>query len=667
VPPDLCDSLFAQLTRAPAAARSGFGQLWRAASEGGDADTALDAVCGALLAINVDFVDFRGATSWCGRLASAWTQAVAESSIEAAARGELRGLRRCAGALVWPSLDPHGSGDPARFAAAAAGLAKGLRAAPELPPDERFSFAKSLLDYYGQQMNPQAASSLLALELEVLALRPASPEVQARWWFIVMAHHGYFGETAGAAHARQRLQALIDRHDLVEARCALLVIDIPELLQSGRLEAAVRAHDEIESLLPRVPAGFHTHCLRAQAMVLAWRGELSAALGRLDRLLALCGDLEVPERDQGAYRVQRADLLVALQRHPEALMELATVDRSQVGTQRQVLGVIQAFALAADALQRQDPQALGPALETAFQGAARYRFQRFYLALPPLAARLCHEALQRSIESEFVRHTVRLRQLPAPDPSRDDWPWRLRVRAFGALQVERDDVLLRWSGKSPRKPLELLAMLAAQGGGPVDMDQLLVCLWPTGDAMAPKASLEMALARLRKLLGLPEALRVRDDAISLDDRLVWCDTVAFEAGVARLPAVLADEPQRAEATWLLKLYRQPLLGSEALDGRMRLARERLALAHQRLVRLLGQHFEGAGDWNQALDLYTTALSRDVLSEPIHRALIRVHLARGESAEAIRCFRRCQELLASVLGVAPNEQTRELYEQARRRI
>ena len=43
--------------------------------------------------------------------------------------------------------------------------------------------------------------------------------------------------------------------------------------------------------------------------------------------------------------------------------------------------------------------------------------------------------------------------------------------------------------------------------------------------------------------------------------------------------------------------------------------------------------------------------------------MRAHLALGEQAEALRVYRRCRDLLASVLGTTPNAATQALYAQA----
>lgn len=44
--------------------------------------------------------------------------------------------------------------------------------------------------------------------------------------------------------------------------------------------------------------------------------------------------------------------------------------------------------------------------------------------------------------------------------------------------------------------------------------------------------------------------------------------------------------------------------------------------------------------------------------------MRVHLARGERGEVIRWYRRCRDLLGSVLGIAPGSETQALFEAAR---
>jgi len=257
------ERLFSKLATDPPQARADFAAAWRRAVEAGDDGAAIEAIAGTLLAINTEFLDFRGALTWCQRFDKAWTDSRAASAVALAQGGEPGGLRLCAAALIWPSLDHAGPGAQRNLQAVAQALATGLRLASEIDPDERFALAKSLLDYHGQQMDTHAAARLFALEHEQMLRSPPALMVQARWWFAVMAHHGYFGETAAAAHARERLQALIDAHALTVARFALLTVDMDEWLKTGQMQRAEKVHRDIDGLLPQLSAGHQPQGLRA--------------------------------------------------------------------------------------------------------------------------------------------------------------------------------------------------------------------------------------------------------------------------------------------------------------------------------------------------------------------------------------------------------------------
>lgn len=650
-------------------ARAALQALWDEADRRGDATAAWQVAAVALVVINFEFFDFRGSARWCARLAAGLSAAWADGLTARARGGEPAALRGCAGVLARPMQD-HAAIDDAEgraiVAEAADALAEGLRAETTLTATEHYLLAKCLLDHCGQQMDTLAASRVIALQQEKLRHGAMSPMLQANWWFTTMCHHEYYGDAEAALQARHRLQVLLETNELPEVRFALLTLDIPVALKAGQLSRAERIYREIEALMPDMAAAYLPQALRAQAQYLSQRGEHGAALARIDRLLAVCADVEVPIRDQGAYRALRANVLAALGRFDEALIELHSQRPFQFGVQGETLEVLILFAEAAAHLDHQPDAALGY-LRQALAGAVRLQFNRFLFTVPGLAARLCQAALDANIETEFVRATIRDRHLNAPDSTRPDWPWRLRVQVLGELAIWRDELPLRSPGKAQRKPLELLALLAAHGGGPVDAGFIIDTLWPSLEADAPKASLEMAVSRLRKLLDLPEAVLVADGTVALDPTLVWCDAGAFETladelqhGLAQAAADTAAA-QRAER--LFALYRDRLLGSETLSGRMQMARERLALRYYRAVTAWGSTLEARGDWTAAIALYERALTRDVLAEPIYRALMRAQLARGERAEALRTFRRCRELLASVLGTTPAAETLALFHEA----
>jgi len=363
----------------------------------------------------------------------------------------------------------------------------------------------------------------------------------------------------------------------------------------------------------------------------------------------------VPRRDQGAYEVLRAYCLTGLGRHDEAIALMVSLRPDQKGQQRATLDALIEVAEAVRALDTGAADAQ-PLCLAALQRCAALQLNRFLLPLPALAARLVEIGLDAGIEPDFLSATVRERRLLPADATREDWPWRLRIHAFGPLRLQRDGLpLASLSAKAQRKPLELLRLLAAQGGGPLPVEAVIDQLWPSLEADAPKASFEMAVSRLRKLLELPDAVRVADDSVSLNRALVWLDVAAFDVLCHR------DTPEAAQRA--LALYAAPLLGSEALTGLMHTARQRLALQHGACVMAQGERLQAAGDWAGAARLYQQALAHEPLAEPLHRALMRAQLQQGERAEALRSYQRLRDLLAQALGVAPSAQTEALAREA----
>jgi len=85
---------------------------------------------------------------------------------------------------------------------------------------------------------------------------------------------------------------------------------------------------------------------------------------------------------------------------------------------------------------------------------------------------LCAFALKHGIETVYVKRVIRSQRLCAPSPEIEDWPWPVRIRALGGYSLQIEDRPVTFSGKAPKKPLELLKALVATGGTDVDIS------WP---------------------------------------------------------------------------------------------------------------------------------------------------------------------------------------------
>lgn len=249
--------------------------------------------------------------------------------------------------------------------------------------------------------------------------------------------------------------------------------------------------------------------------------------------------------------------------------------------------------------------------------------------------------------------------LPGLQPPLWAEPPHLRVQAFGALRIVRDGMPLQPQGKAPRKPLELLALLVAQGGRPLDTATVIDELWPSLDANAPRASLDMAVSRLRRLLGQPAAVRCSGGCLSLSPQHLWSDVAAFETLVQAAAAGSERAPWQA-----LALYTDALLGGAPVGGRLLARRQQLAQQLRDLALTAAQRLQACGAHVQAVRLLQRALECEPLCEPLYRALMQAQLALGERAEVLRTWQRCGELLHTQLGVAPAAATAALAAQAR---
>ncbi|NRF67953.1 hypothetical protein HLB44_13250 [Aquincola sp. S2] len=607
----------ARLLAGEAGLRGDLRDVLETARAAGDADRASRLAALLLLDTLTDYADFRGLKS-----------ALASFDPALAASGDPADRRRAdAVVLGRPMLDHAWTFEGPGVAAARERLFAVLRDDAQVPPDERLLLAKVLLDH-----DNLGANRVEEHERVLLLMQPvwpqASPRWQAGWWTLSALMLEYAGLHDAARAAAQMQRELVARLDLPELNMLQADTELRQALQADDLARADRAARQIEQQRPRVRPALVPRALSAQVALLLRRGEYEEALLRTQVILAISADHEVPERDCGAYLLQRAFALLGLGRADEALAELDAMRPAQHGSQRELLEAILAQVRAIRALAaleapagRVPADATAAARDTAAHDAARevalqaVRLtaaagnRRFLSAFPQWAARLIAIGLDAGVETEFLNRAARQRRLPPPEPAREHWPWPLHVNVLGGLRVRRDGQPLAGdAGKAPRKPLELLALLAAHPAG-LPAEAVIDALWPSLEAEAPRASLDMALSRLRKWLDCPEAVRVADGRIGLNPTQVWIDVLALEA------ACDAGDAARA-----LALYRGPLLQGERLDGALAHARDRLAQRLAACVLQAGAVLARQGRRADALALVGRGLAAEPKADGLRAAL-----------------------------------------------
>ncbi len=183
--------------------------------------------------------------------------------------------------------------------------------------------------------------------------------------------------------------------------------------------------------------------------------------------------------------------------------------------------------------------------------------------------------------------------------------------------------------------------------------------WPDAAERQARRRLSTAVWRLRKYF---EAVPCGGDrvVVTSGDRLAfranppfWADITAFDAIVGR--AGDDDPDDVADLERAVEWYRGDLLEGcyeEWLLPDRERYRQRLITG---LERLADWHHR-RGNPERAIHYGLRLLDLDPLRESIHRAIMQLHIERGEPTEAIRQFERCRQILDDELGAPPMPET-----------
>jgi DNA-binding SARP family transcriptional activator len=297
-------------------------------------------------------------------------------------------------------------------------------------------------------------------------------------------------------------------------------------------------------------------------------------------------------------------------------------------------------------------------------------FMHFLWWQPAMMAKLCARALKAGIEVEYVKDLIRQRSLMPERPPLEieGWPWPFRIRAFGRFEILRDGKPVGFLAKLQGKPMELLKSLVGFGGDDIQEGKIAESMWPRIDGDYAQRSLTTTLHRLRKHLGLDQAVALRNGRLALDPSICWLDLRAFEEVAATIesrlkstPGTLPLEHVNALRERLFDLYRGPFMASEGDDPRYVGMRERLRNKFERCVGELARYFEKAGEWDQAVECYTRSLEADELAEAFYRRLMLCYRELGRQAEAVDVYNACKRIFNAELNVEPSPETKAVYE------
>ena len=522
----------------------------------------------------------------------------------------------------------------------------------------RVMAASILLNYINWITEGTSAAALVA-RIEPILVKPDVTPLMQVWWCTHWAFwhfiNGRYGEsTAVMTDAR----AIAERYGLENHLYDIDCAEAAALINKGDHAAAKARLDVMEQRLSPIrrmqwPYYHHLRSVLEQRL-----GHLESAAHHAERGVTLARELDIPSLQMphflgrlGHARAALGDREGASRVLEEAIALASPLERKGFEERRVLLQV------ETDMING-NMQRAAEGLATVFADRRARSDFVFMRSRPDLAAQFANVALERGIETAFVRTMIERDALVAPDDAGPQWPFRLRLRVLGGFELTRDGEPMRFTGKTQQRPLDLLKLVVSLGGKDIDAEYLMATLWPDADGAAAKSSFDSALFRLRKLLDIDNAIELTSGKVSLARSLVWTDVWALDAALDNAQSKSDAFPARA-ARRLLDAYPGPLLGGE--EGPW-IAKPRDAL-RARFVRALlklGENLERAGDWEVAIDIYRRGLEADNLAESFYRGLMRALAATGDHAEALNAFRRCRELLSIVLGVKPSAETDRLY-------
>ncbi len=243
-----------------------------------------------------------------------------------------------------------------------------------------------------------------------------------------------------------------------------------------------------------------------------------------------------------------------------------------------------------------------------------------------------------------------------------------RVFLSGQLALETSDTRRAGRDFPGRQGREAFAYLVLRGGMPVSRSTLIDALWRGEPPAAVDSALNSVVSKLRRLLtevGLDggRALRFSDGCYELLlPRGTWVDhTVAFASIHEAETALKAGEPGAAYGPSAVarQICGRPFLaGSEAEWIEERRTRLRRVLV--RALECRSAVYLWNGEHAFAVDTAREAVSLAPFRESSYRLLMRAHAAAGNTAEALRVYEQCRELISEELGVSPSQETREVH-------
>jgi DNA-binding SARP family transcriptional activator len=208
----------------------------------------------------------------------------------------------------------------------------------------------------------------------------------------------------------------------------------------------------------------------------------------------------------------------------------------------------------------------------------------------------------------------------------------VRLSLAGAFELSRDgraiDVAL---------PAQRVLAFLALNERPVERGHLASVLWLDSNIEHAAGSLRSALWRIRQQDPSLVDISQRTLRLAADVRVDAREMVGWARRVC-------DSTRPLEERDIHETFAAGELLASWDDDWVRLERERLRQLRLHAIEILSHRLASVGSYVDALEVALVAMRSEPLRESAHRAVISVHLAEGNTSEALRHFRTYRDLL-----------------------
>ncbi|MEA3140870.1 MAG: hypothetical protein QOK23_3039 [Gammaproteobacteria bacterium] len=460
------------------------------------------------------------------------------------------------------------------------------------------------------------------------------------------------GDGAGACALLEEGRITAQHHNFAHEDLRLRLSQMQSKDFAENMDDLGAALVELEPVFLQAPQMMKAHFRYLQAMYYLACGQLDTARSYVEESNTIIAKSSWPLA-HCLIRLGAAEVYCDLGRYEDALRCVSLCYDAIKGVDAPVLEFNGGLVRAQIFQRTHQHDKFAAELSTALSIGRRHGFANGFHAYSLLLPRLIPYALELGIEVSYCRWAILKRSIKPPCADIPHWPWPVRIRAMGALEIYLDEAAVEFQGKSKRKPIDLLKVLMSQSAG-LETTRIMDLLWPDLEGDGARNAFDLALHRLRKILSGKDTILLTQGHLLINTRLIWVDAFVLE----RISAEGLGADLKRHVSTLLALYRAPFLADDDTPWIFS-ARERLRSQFIRSVAAVGAQLEQNDRWDLLVTLLRQAVEIEPLEEELYRNLIRALMSQGHIAEAEAVFARCEQSFLRLLQRRPSPSTRSL--------